>query len=162
MESLFDLVGAYKHLYELLTETPDDETINDTLEGVMGELEVKGEGYIAVLDRLDMEIEACKKHKEIWERRLKVRQNAVDRLKKRLVQALVMLGVDELKVGNNTLKLRNNGGVVPLIIDEGKEIPDTYMKVIYEVDKAKIRKDLESGKKLDFARLGERGKNVKW
>lgn len=162
MESLFDLVGAYKELYDMLIETPDDEAVNDTLEAVTGELEAKGSSYIAVLNRLDMEIEACKKQKEEWDRKLKVRQNAVNRLKSRLTQAMVQLGKDELKAGDYTLKLRNNGGVAPLILDEGKEVPDSYLKVVYEVDKAKIRKDLENGKKLDFAHIGERGKNVRW
>ena len=158
---LFDLVGEYKELYALLTEEPDDETVNDTLEGVIGEIEVKSEGYVAILNRLDMEIDACKKQKELWSQKLSVRENAVKRLKQRLADAMIMLGKDEIQAGDNTIKLQNNGGKAPLIFAEDKKIPESYMKVILQPDNDRIREALENGEKLDFAHIGERGKHIK-
>jgi hypothetical protein len=38
-----------------------------------------------------------------------------------------------------------------------EDVPDEYMKVVFEPDTDKIRKDLEEGKTLPFARLEERG-----
>lgn len=161
MSALFDLVGEYKELYAMLTEEPDDETINDTLEGVIGEIEAKGEGYVAVLNRLDMELEACKKQKEEWEYRYKVRKNAIERLKNRLSDAMLMMGKDQIQAGANVIKLRKNGGQLPLIYCG--DTPKEYLKttITFENDNEKIRKALDEGKELDFVKYGERGSHVK-
>lgn len=162
MTSIYELVGEYKTLYSMLTDADeqDEDIIKDSLESVIGAIEVKSQGYVAVLDRLDMEINACKKEKEEWARKLAVRENAVKRLKQRMAEAMIQMGKDEIQAGNKTIKLKNNGGKKPLVLDEDKEVPQSYMKVILEPDKEKIRAALESGDKLDFAHIGERGKHV--
>lgn len=159
-DSLFDLAGAYKELYAMLTEEPDDEVINDTLDAVMGEIEVKGENYIGLINRLDMELDACKKHRDEWEYRLKTRENAIKRLKQRLASGMEMLGVKELKAGDNTIKLVKNGGKQPIIYSA--DVPKDFMKttIVEEKDTEKIRKALEDGWDLEFASLGERGSHI--
>ena len=114
MSALYELAGQYKELYAMMTEEPDNEVINDTLEAVLGEIEVKGEGYLAVCDRLEMEITECEKQVKSWKYELEVRKNALKRLKDRLVNFLMMIGKDEMKAGNRIIKLRKNGGVAPL------------------------------------------------
>lgn len=160
-ESLFEITGKYRLLSTMFTEEPENECIQDTLEAVIGEIEIKGENYIALINHLDMEMDACDKQIQEWTYRKKVRENAIKRLKQRLAEAMIMMGKDEIKAGVNTIKLQNNGGKAPLIFDEDKEIPESYMKVILEPDKEKIRKALEDGKELDFAHIGERGKHIK-
>lgn len=161
-ESLYSLVGEYKELYAMLIDTDeeDEQIVNDSLESVIGAIEVKSQGYVAVLDRLDMEINACKKEKEAWTQKLAVRENAVKRLKQRMAEAMMQMGKDEIQAGNKVIKLKNNGGKKPLVLEENKEVPQSYMKVVLEPDKEKIRADLESGKKLDFAHIAERGKHI--
>ena len=124
MESLFSLVGEYKELYALLTDTDeqDQQIVEDTLEGVVGAIEVKSEGYICLLNRLDMEIDACRKQKEAWSQKLAIRENAVKRLKQRLADAMIQLGKEEIQAGDNTIKLQVNGGKAPLVFDENKDI----------------------------------------
>ena len=162
-ESLFDLVGEYKELYAMLTDADeeDQQIVEDSLESVVGAIEAKGEGYIAILNRLDMEIDACRKQKDMWMQKLSIRENAVKRLKQRLADAMIQLGKNEIQAGDNTIKLQNNGGKAPLVFDEDKKIPQSYMKVILEPDKDKIRADLEKGEILDFAYIGDRGKHIK-
>ena len=161
MSALFDLVGEYKELYAMLTEDADDEVIRDTLEGVAGEIEVKSEGYVAIINRLDMEIDACKKQRDMWVHNLKVRENAMNRLKTRLSEAMVQLGKDEIKAGANTIKLTNNGGQLPIMYTA--DVPKEYIKttIVEEKDTEKIRKALNEGKNLDFAKFGERGKHIR-
>ena len=55
--TLFDLVGEYKELYAMLTDTDEDdkELVETSLETVQFEIEKKAEGYLAILERLDME-----------------------------------------------------------------------------------------------------------
>ena len=160
--SLFELAGEYKELYALLTDTDGEEqqTVEDTLEAVMGEIEIKAEGYVCLLNRLDMELSACKKHRDEWARAYKVRENAIKRLKQRAADAMMQMGKDELSAGDNKIMLKSNGGVAPLVLEENKEIPQSYMKVILEPDKDKIRKALEKGEELEFAHIAPRGKHV--
>lgn len=161
MSALFDLVGEYKELYAMLTEDADDEVIQDTLEGVAGEIEVKSEGYVAIINRLDMEIDACKKQRDMWVHNLKVRENAMNRLKTRLSEAMVQLGKDEIKAGANTIKLTNNGGQLPIMYTA--DVPKEYIKttIVEEKDTEKIRQALNEGKDLGFAKFGERGKHIR-
>lgn len=160
MNSLFDLAGEYKELYAMLTEEPEDEVINDTLDAVIGEIEVKSEGYLGLLNRLDMELDACKKHRDQWINNVKVRENAIKRLKERLASGMMMMGKTELKAGDNTIKLQKNGGRLPLIYSG--DTPKEYLKttITFENDTDKIRKALDDGKELDFVKYGERGSHI--
>lgn len=175
MSSLFSLVGEYKTLYSLLTEEPDSEVIQDTLDGVLGEIEVKSEGYVALIDHLEMELDACKKHRDEWNYRVKVRENGIKRLKDRLATGMLMLGKKEITAGDNTIKLVNNGGQLPLkwhdkdlsdipqdMVDI-QTLPKEYRKTVVTetIDTDKIRKDLDAGKKLDFVEYGTRGVHVR-
>lgn len=175
MESLFALTAQYNELYDMLTdESVDEEVVVDTLDGILGEIEVKSEGYVAVINRLDMELDACEKQKKMWEQRYNTRKNAIDRLKKALVNAMMQMDKTEIKAGDNTIKLVNNGGVAPLKYKVGdlilsskevkiEDIPKEYRKTVVTetVDGEKVRKALESGEKLDFAYIGERGKSIR-
>ena len=175
MNSLFELTAQYNELYEMLTdESVDEEVVSDTLDGILGEIEVKSEGYVAVINRLDMELDACEKQKKMWEQRFNTRKNAIDRLKKSLVKAMIQMDKTEIKAGDNTIKLVNNGGVAPIkykvgdLILSGKEvktddIPKEYRRTVVTetVDGDKVRKALEAGEKLDFAFIGERGKSIR-
>ena len=41
MNELFNLVGEYKEVYDMLTDPEvDEEVVEDTLEGIMGEIEL--------------------------------------------------------------------------------------------------------------------------
>lgn len=162
MSALFDLVGEYKELYAMLTEDEDDEVVKDTLDGIVGEIEVKSEGYVAIINKLDMEIEACKKQKEMWTQNLRVRENALDRLKTRLTQAMIQIGKNEVKAGDYTIKLMSNS-VAPVIIDDENAVPTEYKRVIVDekIDKTKIGEALKRGETFNWCHLGEKGKHIR-
>ena len=160
-ETLYDLLGKYKQVYELLTdEEVDPQTVEDTLEGLLGEIEIKASGYVKLLNRLDMELDACKKQKDLWTAGYNRRKRGIEKLKNYVVSTMITMDVDEINAEEATFKLAGNGGQQPLEIDEDN-VPYNYMKVIYEIDREKIRKDLESGKELSFARFLPRGKHLK-
>ena len=161
-DTLFQLVSEYQQIYDLITdEEVDPQVVNDTLEGIMGAIEVKAEGCLAVLNRLEMERDACKKHRDDWAVKYERRDNGIKNMKNMIVEAMTRLGKTELKVGDSVFKVVGNGGKQPMDVDK-ESVPDSYLKVIYEPDNEKIRKDLESGKKLKFAKLLPRGKHLKY
>ena len=161
MARFVDLVGEYNDLYDLMTDPEvDEDVLLDTLEGLEGEIEVKAEGYLNVMDRISMEITACEKQVDEWTQRLEVRQNRLKSLKARIVAAMESINMKELNAGDRIFKLQTNGGVQPMEV--GKEaVPDNYQRIIYEPDMKKIRDTLESGKELPFARLEPRGKHLR-
>lgn len=159
MGTLFQIAGEFEELYSLATqEQVDEELFNGTLEALTGELEVKGAGYVAVINQLDMEAKKAKELSEAFKLKAETRVNAIGRMKDALKIAMDRIGTDKIDTGDFTIKLQKNGGKQPMIVDG--EVPNDFLKVIYEPDKDKIRKVLEEGSKLDFAHLEERGKHI--
>ena len=159
MGTLFNIVGEFEELYALATqEELDEQLFNDTLEALTGELEVKGAGYVAVIQQLDMEAKKAKEIAEAFKLKADTRINAIGRMKDALKVAMTRIGTDKIDAGDFTIKLQKNGGKQPMLITD--EVPNDYLKVIYEPDKDKIRKALEDGVELSFAHLEERGKHI--
>ena len=177
MGSIFELAGAYKELYAMLTDADESEEdiIEDSLDAIVGEIEVKGNNYIMVCDKLEMEIDACDKQIAYWTNEKRIRENGVKRLKERLSMFLSMIGKKEIDCGGRKIKLVGNGGKVPLLyFDDTKniqqkdvdlsKIPNKYKKTVVteSLDTEKIRADLDKGIKLDFVQYGERGSHIKF
>ena len=178
MGSIFELAGAYKQLYSLLTDADESEEdiIEDSMDAIVGEIEVKGNNYLMLCDKFDMEIDACDKQIAYWTNEKRIRENAVKRLKERLSMFLSMIGKKEIDCGGRKIKLVGNGGKVPLkYFDELKsdiqqkdvdltKIPNKYKKTVVTetLDTDKIREDLDKGLNLSFVEYGERGSHIRF
>lgn len=164
METLYSLTQDYKNLLDLAgSADPEEiETFNDTLEAVLGQIEVKADGYAAVMSEIEGRANIVAKEinrlKAIEDRLVATQKRMKDRLK----MAMEEIGTKEIKTDLHRFKIVGNGGLKPLDIDEGC-VPEEYMKkeVKMSPDKDKIRKTLESGEVLPFARLEERGTRLK-
>ena len=156
--TLYEIKEEFLQLYELALSDDDEQAFLDTLEALKGELEVKASGYIHVIKQLEMEANECDKVVEAFEAKKNKRLNSIKRMKEALISAMDIAEVDSLPAGEYTLKIAKNGGVEPMKIDG--EVPDNFMKVIYEPDNKKIREALKNGEALDFAHLEERGRHL--
>ena len=162
MNELFHIAQQYQEVYDMLTDPEvDEEVVNDTLEGLMGEIEVHAAGFVPVIERIDMEQKACKQHKDEWAAAERVRKNRKERFLNMIKETMIALGINEINAGDVTFKLQNAGGVLPVIMDADKTVPESFTKITIETDNALIRKALENGEELDFAHFGERGKVLK-
>lgn len=157
--TLFDIVGEYNELYSLATseEEQAEQVFIDTLDSIMGEIETKSEGYIAVINRLDMEQKKAKEVADTYSAIARSRDNAIKKMKERLLYALETMGKNELAAGDFTIKIKANGGVAPLIIDGN--VPDNMTKVTVEPDNKKIREYLKDNT-CDWAHIAERGRHI--
>lgn len=158
MASLYELTGEFQTLYELATTEDDQQAFLDTLEGLKGELEVKADGYVRVINQLMMEANECDKVVDVFEAKKNARLNNIKRMKDALMCAMDAAGIESLKAGDYTLKIAKNGGLQPLKIDG--DVPDNFTKVIVEPDNKKIRDVLMEGQELDFAHLEPRGRHL--
>ena len=86
-------------------------------------------------------------------------KNAAKAMKERLKNAMELMGKDTIKTEHYTFRVQKNGGKLPVKLTA--DVPMSYKRVVYEDDTDRIRIDLESGKKLDFAELGERGSHLR-
>lgn len=159
MSTLFEITAEFNELYALATaEEVDEQVFNDTLEALTGELEVKGAGYVAVINQLDMEQKKAKELADQFKRKADIRANAIGRMKDALKIAMVQIGTDKIEAGDYTIKLQKNGGKQPLIITG--DVPDSMCKVILEPDKDRIRAAIEEGQDVGYAYLAERGQHI--
>lgn len=158
MGTLFDITEDFRSLYELATDPECDEQVfQDTLEGLMGELEVKSCGYTQVIKQLDMEAKQAKEVSQMFADKAKVRENHIKRMKEALKMAMETAGTDQIAAGAFTIKLQKNGGLQPLKITG--EVPDNMTKVIVEPDTDRIREFLKDNE-CEWAHLEERGKHI--
>ena len=160
--TLFDIQGEYLRLYELATETDDADSIeafNNALDDLNTDLANKASGYVHVIKQLEMEAEECDKVIEAFRAKKSARKNNAKRLKDAILAAMDVANLKEIKAGAYTVKIANNGGKVPMTVNEGA-VPENYMRIKYEPDTELIRKALEEGKELPFACLEERGRHL--
>lgn len=160
MDSLYSLTSEYQTLMEYADSIdPDDEKVFlDTLEGVVGTLDTKMDEYASVMDHMKAREEYIDQEiKRLTDRKNAIKNNRT-RMNKRLYES--MCAADRRKVVTDlyTFAITKNGGKLPLLIDG--EVPDKYQKIIMEPDKDLIRKALDEGEKLDFAKYGERGEHL--
>lgn len=163
--TLFDIKGDYLQLMEMMNECVDDEellqVISDSLEAVKGELEVKAEGYIHIIQQMEMEADRCEVLEYEWGEKKKIKRNAIKRLKDALKDTLIATdNAEGLKSGDYTLKVVKNGGMAPIIYDNEQAIPQNLMKIKYEKDAGLIRKYLEDHPECEWAHIGERGTHL--
>ncbi len=160
--TLYELVGNCKTLLDLAgsSDPEEQEIFKDTLEAVMGEIEVKADGYAAVMTEIEGRANIVAN--EI--NRLKAIEDALTathkRMKDRLKSAMEEIGKKEIKTDLHRFKIVGNGGKQPMIVDEAC-VPESYKRVELVTDKDKIRKALEAGECLTFAHLEERGTHLK-
>ena len=160
MSSLFNIVGEFNELYEMATseEEQAEQVFIDTLDSLNGELTEKAAGYVAVMNRLDMEMKKAEEIEKRYKAIKESRKNAIQKMKDACMWACNELGVTEIDAGDMTIKVKNNGGQLPIII-EG-EVPQNLCKVTIEPDKSLIREYLKDHPDCEFARIGERGKHI--
>lgn len=161
-ETLFDLTGQMLELKNMICECADDteleQIINDSIESVEGALEVKAEGYVKVIQQMEMEQERCDQLACEWQMKSNIRKNAIKRMKDKLTQALIAIDKpDGIKAGDYTLKVVKNGGQAPIIYDDESAIPQSLMRIKYEKDAKLIREYLTEHPETKWAHIGERG-----
>lgn len=159
MSSLFEITNDMQTLYDMLTDSDADiQAVRDTLDGMMGELEHKASGYVAVINQMDMEQKKAEEMYKFFKEKADARKNGIKRLKDAIKWAMINLNLTEIEAGQYIIKLQANGGKLPLQIVG--DVPDNFKRIIYEDDTELIRKHLENGENLGFAYLEERGKHV--
>lgn len=158
--SMYQLTKEAYDIRNMIYDGVDEQMVNDTLEAmaITAEEKIQNVAYVdreltADIEKLDAEI------KYLQDKKKTISKHKTN-LRTRVQEMMEALGIEEIKAGVFTAKIVGSGGLKPMEVQEDK-VPDEYMKITYEIDKEKIRTDLENGKELSFAKLLERGKSLR-
>lgn len=167
-----ELLQLEDQLLVLEGETPD-EAFEQHLDATHAQRDAKLEGYCGLIRNLEARAAqrvASAASFEQEARRLTALaesdQRAVQKLKERLKWFWERHGLGKVEAGSFRINLQANGGPLPVIIEDfvnPADVDERYHKVIparVEWNKDNLRADLQAGKELEFARLGERGTRI--
>ena len=149
MSTLYELTSDYLELLNLLEDPDGDpQAIEDTLEGLEYEIELKADGYAKILAQLDADASAADAEIKRLQTRKKRMRNSRDRLKKALAGAMIATGKRKIKTELFSFSIRKTPARV--VIDEQYEnLPEKYLiPQDPKIDKNKIKDDIKAGKDL--------------
>ena len=163
--TLYELNVQMQTILEMAEDDElDPQLIADTLEGLEGEVEDKLDSYGIVMNELYMDIEKITVEiKRLTDAKKRISNN-IDRMKEAVKASMDLMGKKKVQGNHFTWAIQKNGGKAPLIIDEDMpaiSLPEEYQLWDVKPNKEVIRQDLEAGKELPYARLGERGESLR-
>lgn len=159
--NLHEIESRYHAAMALLydDDTPEDVAL-DTIESVEGEMEVKAEAYAAIIGNLEHLADGIREQEKRQAERRKSLESKADRLRLRLLEAMVSGGIPRFETARFRIAVRANPEKV--VIDDESLIPADYKREIpahYETDKALMKAAMKDGFAVPGAHL-ERGKRL--
>jgi hypothetical protein len=141
--TLFELTGQMQALLALMEDPDTDpQIIEDSLEAVSGEIEVKADGYARVMADLEARKAAVKAEKD----RLAALESSlgknIDRMKESLKTSMIATGKTKFKTDLFSFSVQKNPPKV--VIDDATKIPEGFLiPQPPKVDAAAIKKSIK-------------------
>lgn len=152
--TLYEMTAAEQALYDLLcSEEIDEQTFTDTVNGIgIGD---KIDSYCCIIQQLKADYNSCKAEKQRFDSRMKMFENAQNRMKQAIDDYLSATGKEKTKTAKFTVYHTNTKSVN---ITDLSQIPDEFIKPRAEenVKKSEILKILKSGKSVNGAEMIEK------
>ena len=126
MATLYELTGQMQALLALMEDPDvDPQIVEDSLEAISGEIEVKADGYARVMAELEARKTAVKAEKD----RLAALESSlgknIDRMKESLKTSMIATGKTKFKTDLFSFSVQKNPPKV--VIDEPSGIPKAYL-----------------------------------
>lgn len=146
MSSLYELTSEYLEVLDMLEDDSiDDKVIQDTLEGISGEIEEKADNIAKAIKSLKTEAEVIERESKRLDGRKKTLLNNADKLKKYLEKSMIATDKRKFKTPLFTFGIRNNKP--KLIIDDETKVPKKYLiKQQPKIDNEALREYLKEHK----------------
>lgn len=154
--SLYEISAQYQQAFLRLADSElDDETINDTLEAMDGEVEVKARNVAYFIRNIEATADAIKSAEKAMADRRKAFDNRVARLKEYLKQNMEACGMTKIECPEFSLTIKRNPPSV--IIDDAGRIPsELYVYPDQPApypDKTAIKERLNAGEVIEGCHL---------
>lgn len=124
----------------------------------------KLDAYVNLIRQLEFEARAAEAEARAWSQKADARDARKNWLKRRLQEHLERTGRAKAETASGrVVALQPNGGAVPveLAADAEEVAPPEFVRIVRSIDKEAVRKVLEDGVELPFAKLGERGRHLR-
>jgi hypothetical protein len=152
MSTLYELTEGYAMLLDMMDDVEaDEQTILDTLESIEGEIEDKADGYAKVIADTTALVDSLKKEIDRLTARKRTAENNIDRLKKVLQQAMELTGKRKFKTDLFNFTIAKSAA--SLMIEDGAELPEAYIRIKKEPDKTAIKEALKNGELIEGCSL---------
>ena len=151
---LYEYTEQYKQALTTLNDSDlPIEAIQDTLEGMKGEIKLKGKDVGAFIKTLEADATAIKEAEKKMMARRKAIEAKTEWLRNYLVTNMVETGIKSISCPYFEIKTRKNPA--SLIIGDESLIPDEYKttKTVTVIQNAAIKQDLKDGKEVAGAYL---------
>lgn len=152
--TLYELTEDYLALLEMAEdEEIDEEVFRDTMEGIVGSIEDKADGYAKIMRMLDGQVATIDAEAKRLEARKKGLQRNIDRMKRNLEDAMLRCGARKMKTALFSFSIQKNPPSVEITVDE-EHVPALYrVPQPDKIDKRHILEDLKNGALFAWARL---------
>ncbi len=154
--SLYQLSGNYLQALDFLTDPEMDlpiEAINDTLEGLSGELEDKAINVAMFLKNMEATAEAIKNAEAEMARRRKALENRVQWFKDYLKGSMLQTGISKIECPYFKLSIQNNPAAVNIFDEDAIPLAFKEQVTSWKIDKAAIKNAINAGENVAGAML---------
>ena len=150
MATIYELKSGYIELLMMAEDGEvDEQTLEDTMESLEGEIEDKADGCAMVLKELDMKADALKKEIERLQERKKSIENRADWIKKNLQELMVLADKPKFKTALFTFSIAKNPAAVRLDTEDTSIIPERFLKYVEpSIDKTAMKEAIKNGEDL--------------
>lgn len=159
---LFELSAAHQQVFDFLLEDDADlEVLEETLQCIEGDMEVKVKNGIGLIRSLEAYHDAVEVEEKRLSQKKKTLKNRIDWIKTLYKQTMEIMKKDKIQTPIGTMALQNNPG--SLVIDNEKLIPAEFTTVIpehFEPNKEKIKAAIKAGQAVPGARIAQ-GKSLR-
>lgn len=157
---LYEISEELYQLYDMMENEEDAELLQDSLDSVLGQADVKLENMAKIIKNLQADVDMLKAEEQRLSSRRKTLENNISWLKYSIMNFMQVHGIDKVKGDVLNISIAKNGGKLPVIIDVDVEtLPDDVCKIEKKADNTKIAELIDAGK-CDFAHYGERGTHL--
>lgn len=150
MATIYELKSGYIELLMMAEDGEvDEQTLEDTMESLEGEIEDKADGCAMVLKELDMKADALKKEIERLQERKKSIENRADWIKKNLQELMILSGKEKFKTALFSFSIAKNPASVKLDVTDTNLIPERFLKPVSPlIDKTAMKEAIKNGEDL--------------
>ena len=155
MTNLYELTGQFLAVSKLADDPDMPETaLEDTLEGITGEIDAKAQAILQVCTNMDADIEGFSNEIKRLTARKQVLVNRKERLREYLRTNMEITGIDKIECPLFVISLRKATPMVDVV--EESLIPKKYIKTVTTTSPIKkaILDDLKAGKDIPGCRIG--------
>lgn len=151
MASVYELKNEFNTLWMILEdEMADEETILGAWETATEDLAIKLENCCKYITNEKAVIQGLKDEEARLKAKRQAKENAVERLKALMLDAMIAAGEKKLPCGTFTVAVQANPEKVVMDEQYIENVPVEYLKIPEpEIDRAKIKEDLKAGKNLE-------------